>query len=218
MGGSVVSSFMSEHSTEYALVNSIVKHLSVEFPIIIPIYLWLTREGNNLGKDCLLGRQVRLISVFPRRPKVSFPGQGEILVKFNSSILGWASAAQSLGIPVFAGVPLVSDLSAYRFNTHCSWFYLLGYEFARFDIEILLSRKGEFIDHSISHEEFLCGPLDRQAILEHTRNNSGRDQWQTWLEKIRSIREILAGRDFSMYGIYGATYKPFFLVLPLENG
>ncbi len=202
-------SFMSEHTVEYALVNSIVKHLSPEFPVIVPMYPWLTREGNSLAKECFRDRRVRLVSVYPRRPKVSNPGDTNILVKFNSFILRKSFVARSVGMPVFAGVPLISDLVSYRIDAYCLWFSLYGDERDNRDLEVFLSTSEEYTD-KVGSLEAIRGPIEGTAILEDIKANSNEDNWENWLDTIRFMRnQEEEGRS----SLYGPTYKPFYLVL-----
>ncbi len=71
-------SFISEHTAEFILVPKLVNILSKTFSDIIPIYLWLTREGSNMAKSCTKDVKFQIISVFPRRPKVTEQCQNEI--------------------------------------------------------------------------------------------------------------------------------------------
>src|SRR3972149_3591889 len=133
---------MSEHTVEYALVTDLVRMLRPAFQDTVPMYVWFTREGNNTGAQGFWEKQFRLVSVFPRRPKVRFHGDDEILMKVNSSVLRQGNAARSLGIPVLAGVPLVSDLASYRIDSQCAWFFIDGTGQDDEDHEIRLTRHG----------------------------------------------------------------------------
>ena len=42
------SSFISEHTAEYVLIPQLTDILKQKFEVVIPIYPWMTREGNNL--------------------------------------------------------------------------------------------------------------------------------------------------------------------------
>ena len=62
-------SFMSEHTVEYALVPKMIGILAPQFPRVIPIYFWATREGSRISRLCDVSGKVRVIAVFPRRPQ-----------------------------------------------------------------------------------------------------------------------------------------------------
>ena len=68
-----LESFISEHTSEYILVPNIVRRLTQKFNQVIPVFLWLTREGNTTALEMMDGKQIRLLTAFPRRPKVLSP-------------------------------------------------------------------------------------------------------------------------------------------------
>lgn len=202
-------SFMSEHTAEYVLVHDIVRKLESRFPQVIPIYLWLNREGNSMGRQALEGMQIKLVAIFPRGPKVGYPGDERILVKFNSSILRQAFLARSVGIPVLAGVPLVSNLSIYRIDSKSLWFILDGSRSDWSDLEIVMSSRGEMVDY-LGPAKALRGPCGTQEILLDILSNAKEDSWDSWLNAIREIR-TQQGRSASPW--FWAAPKPVFLVI-----
>lgn len=202
-------SFMSEHTAEYALVNDIVSRLSSAFPETVPMYLWLNREGNSMGQRTLKGRAVKLTAVFARRPKVTSPGDDHILVKFNSSILHHAFLARSFGIPVLAGVPLISDLSRFSIKAKCAWFILDGSRTDKGDLEILLSSGGEVTNH-FGPLNVMRGPSSTSEIIREINGLAIEGSWNSWLAVIREIRSQL--REQHYFGFL-QTYKPFYLVM-----
>ena len=116
-----LTSFMSEHTAEYVLVPNIVRQLSAHFCDIIPMYFWSTREGNRTADEFMSARPARILTVFPRRPKVSETVEERITMKVNQELIGYTRVSLSVMIPVFAGVPLVSSLLALRIESPCSW-------------------------------------------------------------------------------------------------
>ncbi len=169
-----------------------------------------------MGRESFEGKQTKLVAVFPCRPKVSFAGDDHILVKFNSSILRHAFLARSFGIPVFAGVPLVSDLSSFRIDSKCLWFILNGARPGKGDVEIILSDRAELVDH-LGPLNNVRGPASAGDILRDIKNVAKEDTWESWLKIIREIRmrQRRHGRQ-SFYWLQ-ATYKPFYLVI-LRSG
>lgn len=120
--------FLSEHSVEFVLVPRLISILSKTYSNIVPFYFWAAREGNSISQSCDTGEYLRLIAVYPRRPKVSHPHDSEILIKFNAVLFEKAREYEQFGIPVFAGVPRVSSIMDFRLNTPCTWFEILGAE------------------------------------------------------------------------------------------
>lgn len=64
------TSFMSEHTAEYALVPDLVAHLGKHFSNIVPVYFWTTREGAHVGRESIGKHTVRVVAAFARRSKV----------------------------------------------------------------------------------------------------------------------------------------------------
>ena len=118
--------FISEHTAEYVLIPALTRILSKEFECIIPIYFWASMEGSTMGHECGLGREVRVIAVFPRRPKIKELNSNEIVVKFNQEIFLKAHHARDLRIPVIAGVPICTSVGALGSVSNCAWFQLGG--------------------------------------------------------------------------------------------
>ena len=50
--------FMSEHSTEYALVPNFIAQVAGRFPHVIPMYFWSTREGAQIANESMGGGNV----------------------------------------------------------------------------------------------------------------------------------------------------------------
>src|SRR5689334_19704016 len=115
------SSFLSEHSIELILAPKFARILSTRFPGVIPLYFWGSREGGRIGRNSITDL-VRVIALYPRRPKVSEPFQQVIEVKFNAHLFNRTWEFNQLGIPVFAGLPLVNCLNHFNFSTNCLWF------------------------------------------------------------------------------------------------
>lgn len=93
------TSFMSEHTAEYALVPDLAAKLSDRFASIAPVYFWGTREGGRVGRESVSGRASRVVAAFARRPKILHPGDESILVKINDVLFAAARAGAEVGIP-----------------------------------------------------------------------------------------------------------------------
>ncbi len=202
-------SFMSEHTAEYALVTDIIDRLSSTFTEIVPMYLWLSREGNRMGRKAFENREIKLVAIFPRRPKVAIPDEDHILVTFNSSIQRFAYLARSLGIPVLAGVPLIVDLSSYRIDSKCRWFALEGSKSRDSRFEIIIGHRGEITD-KFGPYETVHALSDTKEIVREIHSIARKETWDSWLSIIREIRYRLDERRYSWFP---GPYKPFYLVI-----
>ena len=117
-----MTSFISEHTAEYILVPDLVRRLMPEFPDIVPLFFWASREGNTTAQWSMEGVPVRIVTAFPRRPKILPDRSNRILMKLNGQLFNYASESSGRGIPVIAGVPLVTSLPTLRLNARCCWF------------------------------------------------------------------------------------------------
>lgn len=201
--------FISEHTAEYVLVPALTRILAASFSRVVPIYFWSTREGSNLGRRCMSSQPIRLVAVYARRPKIEELGQNHILVKLNAELFEYARVAKPLGIPVFAGVPLVSSLAELTLKSQCSWFRLAPDESQDRDTELRLTLSGARLDDDRSCVG-LEGPLESGKLVESVLTGSERISWEQALEKLREIRQSV--QRYGLYGFFGG-YKPFHLLL-----
>ncbi len=104
-----LESFISEHSAEYILVPNIVRRLTPKFTQVAPVFLWLSREGNRTALEMMAGKRIRLLTAFPRRPKILSPNS--IAMKVNHELVAYSERSADAGMVVLLGVPLVSSLS-----------------------------------------------------------------------------------------------------------
>ncbi len=201
------TSFISEHSAEYVLVKDIVGILSEEFPVVIPVYFWLTREGASIAKRCMAGRNVHIVAIYARRPKIEKPNQDWILLKINRRLFEVAQTGNEFGCPVLAGVPLVTNLSRFSLDSSCSWFRIKDIDHPDYDFELPLDTTKQ-----TGNDPFLIeGPLSRTAITKLVREEAKVMPWDYAIEAVRSIKR--AGR-FNNRFFFAAGYRPFFVILP----
>lgn len=205
-------SFMSEHTVEYALVYQIVRILSPYYRKIIPIYLWMNREGNKRGISGLSNRHFSLSVIYPRRPKVHDAGHGPLYVKFNDLILTSAAAYQKNNIPVFAGVPLVADLDSFDLDAPCAWFELLGHEYSNGDSHLKLSLSGNLLEPLPGYSP-VVGPIDEESIIKTVSTKSRLKSWEEWVEVIRDVKKASRPPYRGRFLLFGGAYKPFYLLL-----
>lgn len=205
----MATSFISEHTAEYVLVPNIVSILARRFVKVIPFYFLSTREGGHMSGACDPYDQIRVVNVFARRPKVDIPGQPTIEVKFNSTLFDVAHNSLNAGIPVFAGVPLVSSIMELSLAAHCAWFSLLGSYDS--DVYYHLSLDGK-VSHRSPQASPVKGPLDDNEIIDLTLEGSREMFWSEAIENLRLIRR--GARQYHRYWfMFGGRYYPFSLLL-----
>ena len=202
-------SFISEHTAEYVLVPTLARILSAAFSRVVPVYFWLTREGNTIAQRCMSGQSVRLIAVYPRRPKIEDPGQNHILVKVNAQLFEFARRAAPLGIPVFAGVPLASSLTDLALDLHSGWLRLTPQGTDDRDIEFGLTLEGTKLGKEPRCAD-LEGPLQPAQLVQSVLTGTQPAPWEQAVENLRELRSSV--RSLGLYPFFGG-YKPFYFLL-----
>ncbi len=205
------TSFMSERTAEYALVPDFVAKLSGRFPSIVPLYFWSTREGSRIGRGSLCRWPVKIVAAFARRPKVSQPGDDSIIVKINAVLFDVAHTAAEIGVPVFAGVPLVSDLVSYSIGIQCSWFHVTSVPEQNVDRKFRLSLNGQ--PQCAEFPQGIAGPLSENSLVNIADSESHELDWMSALEAMRRIKSVGGFR----HPIFGGGYRPFFLLMVADQ-
>jgi hypothetical protein len=202
---------MSEHTAEYVLVPALERILRQVYAAVFPFWFWSSREGSSVAD---LPGHVKLLAVFARRPKVFSPRDREITVKFHERISRIARRAVNSGIPVLAGLPLVSELCELASSPKCAWF-VLGQH----------SEDGDDIVHRIdivegrlltAPRQGIEGPVSSERLLDYVGAFS---QPHAWTDAISIFKE-LRRTDEDRYGSFpfGANnYSPFFFALIEEE-
>ena len=209
-------SFISEHTAEYILVPQISNLLSRHFKTIIPFYFWASREGNTMSARTVSINDFRLISVYPRRPKIAYPENGIIILKFNSSVIHAAQNSNQLGVPTFAGIPVISSLEDFNYDVLCKWFRFRETEEQISDIEYKLDLKGNVLEKDAS--SYVEGPLKDEFLINTIFDFPTISNWENGIDRIRTIRRHSAlGYDgnttYRGFSMWMGGYKPFYLIL-----
>jgi hypothetical protein len=193
-------SFMSEHTAEFYLVPRFITVLNTRFSSVLPFFFWSTREGNATSRRAFLPDPVRVCALFPRRPKLG--DTGNVLMKVNLELFDLASGLSEAGIPVFAGIPLVSSLVELAQAFECNWYCLTASENPCADLEVECDGGVEIRNGT------LRGPLRQNEVVEIVEARSQPTTWQDMLQTLRSVRnrEVLGRYHFP----FGPVYKPVY--------
>jgi hypothetical protein len=210
----MASGFMSERSAEYILVPDLIRQLRSVFPHITPFFFWASREGQRKARDSYSG-PVRVLAAYARRPKVGYPGQSTIEVKFNALLFHHAWALHQAGIPLLAGVPCVSRLSDFQLDVPCAWFRIEPHKDGWGDTHAILETD------SPSHAQFyhpatpVQGPLTSDALIQLAQEGSQRWQWPEIMSYLSGRSRDLLGSSFARSSWFGnyMFYRPFYLLL-----
>lgn len=195
-----LESFISEHTAEFLLVPQMQATLQKSFWSVIPLFVWVTREGSNFARREMAGRKFRVCALFPRRPKID--RDGKIFLKLNEQVLFAAENLHLIGIPVFAGIPILSHLTDLNVDCECNWYQLLPGGAG--DVTIPITSE---VDEPYS--DFL-----NQIFINELSTNILRDaiifEYGEAIEHIRFVKT-----NFSM-GMYTSVYKPIFFFMEIH--
>lgn len=193
--------FISEHTAEYALVPELLTILRSRYSLVIPIYYLATREGTAASVQGLEGCPVRLLTVFPRRPKVSPRDPTRIWMKLNAQILSYAKRSWQDRLPVIAGMPLARALRDLRSECECAWIDIScideGAADDTFPIPALRDHSGRW------------RRIDSKDILRLVAVTPETD-WETLSDTMRTIR---SDSRIVNAGPFGAAYRPFYILI-----
>ena len=207
------TSFMSEHTAEYVLVNDLVCRLTPAFPNLIPIFFWAKREGNRTALESMHDLNCRLVTCFARRPKVEYAAPDHLFMKINSELMQYRQACEPLDIPVLAGLPMVKSLSDLRLNSPCNWFDLAKFDCINQEFYVTLGPDGAVTLDDSTHK--LPKPLTNPQI-EELVNKSPLLTWSRAVEHLRHVRRMVSDHARKNYGYvrfpFFGGYKPFLLL------
>jgi hypothetical protein len=198
-------SFISEHSLEYIVVPNICKILRAKYKRIIPIYYWVTREGNTLSRNLHSNIRVRILAVFPRRPKIDSNHSDVIFGKLNNSILHFAGAAKSIGIPTIFCMPIVKSFLDISEDSECLYLDVLKHN--EEDIHFHVNNKDDVFSID-SEQKANLTILDSSAILKIQASGKmmNWDEANLNMNQLRNVNDI-----YSRFWM--SQYKPVYLIL-----
>ena len=116
-----LTSPISEHSAELALVPAFSKALANVYAKIVPLYFWLSREGGLLARTIHEHEEFEAVALFPRRPKFSMADDEQIVVTVNPRVLMAAEILEARGIPSVCGCPRVRSFWELGDQPNCAF-------------------------------------------------------------------------------------------------
>jgi len=201
----MATGFCSEHTVEYVLAPRFVRVFTARGLLAVPLFFWFTREGSAAGRLSAPDRTVRVAAVFARRPKVF--GRGDTIeFKFNDELFQYAAAAHEVGIPVFAGAPIATNVFELTERCPISWFSIpAGGRGDR-----LVSIEVAPPHHLSSGDGHVSGPLSDDVICDIVAREAAKKRWSEVADALRRVRSMSGLRR---YVWRGAGYKPFVVVV-----
>jgi hypothetical protein len=197
-------SFVSEHTLEYILIPRLSRILKQQFKSVVPIFPWMTREGNLLSKSLHRSDEFKIIGLFPRRPKFESGVEGKIYIKINIELIESLKIASGFNLPLIAGCPLIENLWELGDNTSCVWIKIKKNEKETYQIEIAKDANGGY--PKMKSNDFF--ETDDQ-LLNYVVKNCHTFNFDHMIEIIRMIN----GRRNEYPSFYlGASYKPVYFL------
>jgi hypothetical protein len=197
------SSFISEHTAEYILVPRLTQILKKKFEMVVPIYPWMTREGNNLSKSIHSQDKFKIVGFYPRRPKISIE-EDKICIKINPEFIEGAIEAVKIKIPIIAGCPLVKSFWDLNENTSCYWIKLDNETKDLYEFEFSSEVSPEYR----AKEEIGVFKSEEQ-LLTYVTSICGYHDIHSLIHSIHIIRQHSSTVYFMGFG----SYKPIYFLL-----
>lgn len=195
-------SFISEHSAGFVLAPNLGAILAASYSTVIPIFFWATREGTDFASEGFAGRRVKVLTVFPRRPKMDPKLPGCLFLKLNEQLFRYAQASRNSGLPVLAGMPLAKNLGELTFGCPCVWVHLTG------------------VDEEPADETFELKPQTDQRTPRWKRAHAEQilkllaaAPAMEWREAAGSLRQARSASNTMPGWPYGSGYRPFNLLV-----
>jgi len=199
------TSFISEHSAEYALIPEITNILKRKFNQVTPIFPWATREGSKISNLIHQEELIKIIGIFPRRPKLKKSDNTEISITVNSELISGATRAKDYGIPMVAGCPLVRSFWELGNCKKFAWIKLGKNTLESYT----LSKSDRPSEQEATHF------LTKNQILNLAQNTSTFLTLPEFIEAYKHIKREGSSKEPYYYGsrTFFGSYKPFYLLM-----
>jgi hypothetical protein len=202
------TSYVSEHTVEFYLVPRFRKALATHFRSTVAFYFWASREGSMAGRSAGLTGRMRLVAVYPRRPKLDPIGQ-TTAIKINAELFCAADEFGRLGVPVFAAFPHVGSLFDFAEDVKFLMFSIRGNGRGR-DAEDVEIEVGETIPDQ-GALSLLDGPLTDEDICRTAMHESKPLHWGEAIEAINRVRLQESAHE-RWRSPFGPRYKPVYFL------
>lgn len=208
----MINSFISEHSLEYIIVPRIWELLKQRFSLVIPIYFWAAREGNSLSKKIHKEQKLKILLVFPRRPKINLNKPNRVYGKINYSIINCFRKARTFGIPTVFSFPVILSFKDIANNVLIDHFEVVHFE--QKDIHFFVNKETNEI--SVLDNQVKALRLLNDSDIFDLVTNAKELNWENAVAKINELRRMNRYDGSSNYGrffFWGNSYKPIYFLI-----
>jgi hypothetical protein len=204
-----VTSFIGEHTAEFALVPEFKLILHQKYKYVTPIFPWMSREGSNISVYIHKDDKFKIVGLYPRRPKINPQLKNTIFVKINSKIIYGAKYGKEIGLPIIAGCPLAQNLMQLGQTPKCLWINL--------DIKQAVTKE---LRINFCKNRNICNELDKivfkteEKIHKYISETVKTFDIGRALEAFRNIKSVSTEGMIGAYGLsYMGGYKPVYFLL-----
>lgn len=202
-----MASFFNERTGEYALIPILQRHLAQHFGWAAPLFYWGNREGSRAARVAHDQLQMRVASVFVRRPKVSST-PGHIDCKINQELIEYHQNALASGIFSFAAFPVVDSIPGLWSEPRVLLLRLDQVSEVTFSVGLSLARDcGQNLDRLIEHE------ITFKDVMERISRKSIIFSYADAMKRIAELRSGHRGGRLGFLHMVGG-YKPVYFLLP----
>ncbi len=189
----MATSYISEHSSEYYLVPALKKILQEQYSHVAPVFPWISRELSKIAKHLHKYDQFHVLVMFPRRPKINIPDDGEIYVTINCELEDFNKAGKEKGVPVIAGCPKAVDIWDLANCKNYAWLDLAKINHHEYLIPLSKLKKNGCL-------------LEKEDILYLVRNSA--------IFNLESFEDFFRdAKKTQPYRMYGSQYKPVYFLI-----
>lgn len=201
------TSFICEHTAEYVLVPALKRILQKEYDFVTPIFPWMSREGSKISKRVHENEKFQILGLYPRRPKLAYAKNSEILININNDIKVGAESALEHGIPVVAGCPLASNLWELGREPDCMWIKLCKSTSESYRVNMDAGRVKSI---SLQHKHIFNTNKD---LINYTIENCNFLSLPEALEAFKDIKMKSKQLEFFHPMVFMGGYKPVYFLM-----
>lgn len=195
----MATSYISEHSAEFALVPALKNILERQFEFVVPLFPWVNREVGTISKFLHKNDDFFILAMFPRRPKISGYIEKLIYITMNNELDDLKRLGEEYGIAVIAGCPHANNFWELAKSKHHIWLSIGHHMTKNYLMPVELLKKTD--DSPI---------LTDGGILELVNTVCKK-------QNINSFEAFIKESHWTLpRGLFGAQYKPVYFLM--RNG
>ncbi|TAA10881.1 hypothetical protein EA659_05780 [Pseudoxanthomonas winnipegensis] len=197
---------MNERSLEYLIIPELMHAFAPHCKSIVPIFFWKNREGGKISSAVHSNRQVRIIAVFARRPKLR-DGFTIVEGKINHEITRFARKARSYGISTIAGFCAARSLFNLRAEA-IHWISLME-EDPEKDILFFEETNTRKL---LKYDGSSMSTFSTETVATRLLSEANKMPFNQGITLMSDLRHELSDYQFFMGG-FGSSYKPVYLLI-----